>query len=102
MKLTHSDNDYQWNDTFTIWYWSALLAAILLILMIAGCSTMQLSQDATAAQKKAALCSDAQMGYALSSSIMATQSMTPEQAKYWAAYQTGAALALQTYCPGTP
>ena len=78
----------------------AVILAIVAFLAT-GCSTIAAykNPNATAAEKKAALCSNAQMGYAYSTAVMNTESMTPAQALYWDAYKSGAALALKLYCP---
>jgi hypothetical protein len=71
---------------------------IISMLVMAGCSTMGLSTTATVAEKRAALCQDAQMGFALSQAMLEGV-LAPEAMKYWVAYKAGASLALQTYCP---
>jgi hypothetical protein len=77
------------------------IATLMLLAFVAaaltGCSTTQLPAGATAAEKRAALCSDAQMGYTLSTSMIESAT-TVEANKYWQLYKVGAAMALQTYC----
>jgi hypothetical protein len=74
------------------------LILVMGLLATASCSTMGLPTDATPVQKRAAMCSDAQMGFALSQAML-EGTLAPDALKYWVAYKAGAALALQTYCP---
>ena len=78
----------------------AVILAIVAFLAT-GCSTIAAYKDtnATAATKKAALCSDAQMGYTMSMAMLDNKSMTQAESVYWNAYKVGASLALTIYCP---
>lgn len=76
----------------------SFIFALILTLSLAGCATMQLDDNATAQERRAALCSDAQMGYALSCSVLDGTGLSDAAGKYWQAYKAGASLALQTYC----
>jgi hypothetical protein len=74
------------------------IAIAAIVLMLTGCATTQLSSGATAAEKKAVMCSDAQMGYALSQAMLSQFVTSPEALKYWTAYKVGAELALKQNC----
>lgn len=76
------------------------VAAVAALLLTAGCATLQLDDNATAQDRRAAHCADAQMGYALSCSILEGSGLSLAAGAYWIAYKAGASLALQTFCPG--
>jgi hypothetical protein len=79
-----------------------VIAACVLLLAICtqSCATLGLDSNATAEQKRSAICQDAQTAYALSVVTIETAAtaMTPQAAAYWIAYKAGAALAIKTYC----
>ena len=74
-----------------------LVVMFVVLSILSGCSTATLPANSTPEAKKAALCSDAQMGYALSM-VMLDSELTTDGNKYWIAYKAGAALTLKTYC----
>jgi hypothetical protein len=76
------------------------IAACVLLLAICtqSCATLGLGDNATAEQKRAAICQDAQTAYALSVVMIETVQAGTEASKYWLAYKVGSALAIQTYC----
>jgi hypothetical protein len=100
MKLHHDDYHYGWSTGFTYVYWLALFVAVIFIMMITGCAPMQLKADATPEQQRAAWCQEATNAYTLSTAMMNSTSMTPEQAKYYSLYQIGASTGISLYCPG--
>jgi hypothetical protein len=82
--------------TFALLILCAVIAAIAMV----GCATVGLDSAATAEQKRAAICQDAQTAYALSVVTIESTSatMAPQAAAYWIAYKAGAELAIKTYC----
>ena len=77
---------------------ATLIILAFVVVALTGCATTQLPSGATAAEKKAAMCSDAQMGYALSQAMLGQFVTSPEAQKYWIAYRVGAELALKLNC----
>ena len=78
-----------------------LITVMLILACMAGCSTLSVltSDNATQAEKQAALCDDAQLGVALAD-VMLGEGQTGAAAEYWQAYRSGAVLALKMYCVG--
>jgi hypothetical protein len=76
------------------------ICLILLLTTLISCSTLRLPKDATPAEKRAALCADAQMGYSLSLAMLENLNPNAAENNYWLAYKMGAAAALKLYCPG--
>jgi hypothetical protein len=74
-----------------------LMVLFVVFITLSGCATANLPADATPEAKRVALCSDAQMGYALSM-VMLDSKLTTDENVYWVVYKNGASLALKTYC----
>jgi heme/copper-type cytochrome/quinol oxidase subunit 3 len=74
---------------------SAILATLILI---TGCATMGLTPAATQAEKRAAMCTDAQTAYLMSVAFL-DQIAVGQAADYWKAYKSGAMIGIQAYCP---
>jgi PBP1b-binding outer membrane lipoprotein LpoB len=75
-----------------------VVAIFVVMILVAGCSTLTLSPEATQAEKRLAQCRDAQTAYLLSVAML--ESIVPPPAKvYWEAYKAGAMIGLQAYCP---
>ena len=69
-----------------------------LILGLAGCATTSLPQDATQAERQAAMCQDSQMGIGLAAIGISTAT-GPDQAAYWQRYLDAAQRAHDLACP---
>ena len=75
-----------------------LMILAMFMLILTGCATTQLTSTSTEAQKKAALCQDAQMGMAIADAVVQTQTLTEQESKYWTAYKVSAETAIKLYC----
>jgi hypothetical protein len=76
-----------------------IAVAFAILLGLHGCATATLPQGSTPDQVNAAMCADAQMGYAVSSAWLETvKNPNAAENNYWTAYRAAAAVALQTYC----
>jgi len=78
-----------------------MLRMFMIIVCLWGvlcCSTLALNRDSTPAERKAAICKDAAMGYALSVSCLEGSVKDSDHAKYWTAYKLGVESAMVAYC----
>ena len=74
-------------------------ALFALIVASSGCATSQLPNDATPAERHAALCMDATAGLAMAEAAMSTAT-DPEALRYWASFRRAAQIGVATYCGG--
>jgi PBP1b-binding outer membrane lipoprotein LpoB len=79
---------------------SAIAAVLILALTLSGCATLQLGDNATSAEKKAALCLDAQSGMAMADAALAAipEAGASEYVLYWNAFRAGALIGINSYC----
>ncbi|MCE5335474.1 MAG: hypothetical protein LLG06_12900 [Desulfobacteraceae bacterium] len=77
-----------------------LLVLTMIVAMISACATYQVSQDpsATSADKKAALCMDAQNSLAMADAGLSAAQPGSDGARYWTAFRTGAQIGINAYC----
>lgn len=66
--------------------------------LASSCSVLRLNRQSTPAERKAAICQDAAVGYALSVNCLDKVMEGSEGAKYWTAYKIGTESALAIYC----
>lgn len=68
--------------------------------ILAGCATSQLADDATALEKKAAMCADAKAGIAMADAALADPKLigNEDATRYWMAFRAGAVVAISIYC----
>ncbi|MFA5378186.1 MAG: hypothetical protein WC455_20705 [Dehalococcoidia bacterium] len=80
------------------------LAIIMIVLLLAGCATLSLDDNATSAEKKAALCLDAQSGLAMADAALAAVPAVgaSEYVLYWNAFRAGALIGINSYCVVVP
>jgi len=78
----------------------AAIAILALLITMPGCATYQVSQDsgATTADKKAALCMDAQSALAMADAGLTAARPGSDEARYWTAFRTGAQIGINAYC----
>lgn len=77
--------------------------AMLVVLMsvcLAGCASMSLSDNATDAERRAAMCMDARAGLAMADAALAAAQVDSSACGYWMAFRSGAQIAISTYCEG--
>lgn len=77
-----------------------VLTTILLIFagfVLLGCATTTLPENATQAEKNAAMCSDAIKGLAVGQ-VGVSMSTSQEQVKYWQRWLDGARKSIAVYC----
>ena len=77
-----------------------LIFCLTLIITCFGCASLQLGEDATATEKKAAACLDAQTGLSMADAALATvpQVGASEYVLYWQAFRAGALIGINSYC----
>ena len=75
-----------------------LLLSLMLVGLF-GCATAQLPDDASNAEKQAALCMDAQVAISTADAALANlQVLEPDAIVYWQLFKYGAQQAMQIYC----
>lgn len=73
------------------------LAILSLILLLSGCATFALPNDATNAEKRAAMCADGKAGLLMADAGISVAA-SDEVKVYWYAFKIGAELAIASYC----
>lgn len=80
----------------------AIIGLAICVMAISGCATIGTLQDenATAAEKKAALCKDATDGYNLAETMLKDPVVInqPEASAYWNTYKVGVNLVISANC----
>ena len=75
------------------------MAAILFLSgVLCGCASMSLSDNATDAERRAAMCLDARSGLAMADAALAGAQVNTAECRYWMAFRAGAQIAISTYC----
>lgn len=75
----------------------AAIAVAMLFTGLIGCSTMELPDNATPAERQAAMCQDAMKGLAVGQ-IGVSMATNPDQVTYWHRWLEGARQAIAVYC----
>ncbi|MCE5334111.1 MAG: hypothetical protein LLG06_05935 [Desulfobacteraceae bacterium] len=79
---------------------TVILVLAVILTMLSACATYQVSKDptATAADKKAALCMDAQNSLAMADAGLSAAQPGSDAARYWTAFRNGAQIGINAYC----
>lgn len=78
----------------------SLMLFLAIPVCLTGCATMNLPDDATPAEQRAALCADGQIGLAMADAALAKVGLSADEIQYWTAFRAGAQIAVDGYCGG--
>ena len=74
-----------------------MVAILFLFVGLCGCATLMTGDDATSAEKRAAICLDAQTSLAVADAAL-SETLEPKEKAYWEAFRTGCEIAIMAYC----